>query len=118
MTLVIKNPIFRYLHKDSKVYYISKRGVCFGTNEYYTVPLQLTRLDTNCLVGYTCKTVADKALPQVPGASVYHTSCKDLGYISSVLKFPLVVVMESDTGPDTSSGRAVEVFFNNSSVQI
>ncbi|NDC96526.1 hypothetical protein EB118_14170 [bacterium] len=98
MNMLIKNPTFRFLHKDSKVYYISKKGVCFGTNEYLTVPVQLNSNCTNCLVGYTNKLIADSTVSKLSrpnDVSICDTSCKELQYISSILGIPLVVLMES-----------------------
>ncbi|NBP00480.1 MAG: hypothetical protein EBU90_10230 [Proteobacteria bacterium] len=120
---IIKNPKFRYLRNDSKVYYISKRGVCFGSNMYFTLPVKIRSSFTNCLVGYTNESVANNTLANLQKTQgtqdtggvhgcdtcVYNTTCKDLHYISTVLKLPLVVVMDPDT--DTDIHPDVNVFF-------
>ena len=105
-TIGIKNPKFKFLHNDSKVYYISKMGACFGRNKYFTVPVELRTSSsfTNCLVGYTSETLANKTLLELSACAhtrVHHTSCKDLHYISTVLRVPLVVVMDTDTDTQT-----------------
>ncbi|NBU34423.1 hypothetical protein EB118_11705 [bacterium] len=97
--LSIKNPVFRYIRDNHTVYYISKKNNCFGKCEYFTVPVTLQQQHVNCLVGYTNKTSAETTLSKLTekNAEVLDTSCKDLAYISGILKVPLVVLMDTET---------------------